>query len=116
MRLVHFPDRTLSPPLSIHITRLDSLRAPLRMDTPAAIAHAHAMRRALGLPGGQLVANPDLPAPQGNLMATIVSSVMGGEQQAIILFLLGGLASDVLRRRWLLVGGLGALGALRRRA
>ena len=34
------------------------LRAPLRMDDPAAIAAAHRMRAALGLPGGQLVANP----------------------------------------------------------
>ena len=44
------------------------LAAPLRMDTPADIARAHAMRRALGLPGGQLIANPipaadQIPAP-----------------------------------------------------
>jgi putative OPT family oligopeptide transporter len=45
---------------------------------------------------GQMVANPDLPAPQGNLMATIVSSVMGGEQQAIVLFLLGGIIAVML--------------------
>jgi putative OPT family oligopeptide transporter len=45
---------------------------------------------------GNLVANPDLPAPQGNLMATIVSSVMGGEQQALILFLLGGIVAVML--------------------
>ncbi len=32
--------------------------APLRMDSADAIAKAHATRRALGLPGGQLVANP----------------------------------------------------------
>ncbi|WP_170368541.1 pseudouridine-5'-phosphate glycosidase [Ruegeria arenilitoris] len=32
--------------------------APLRMDTAEQIAKAHATRRALGLPGGQLVANP----------------------------------------------------------
>lgn len=35
--------------------------APLRMDSAGAIAKAHATRRALGLPGGQLVANP-IPA------------------------------------------------------
>ncbi len=35
--------------------------APLRMDTAAQIAAAHRMRAALGLPGGQLVANP-IPA------------------------------------------------------
>ncbi|WP_187430616.1 Pseudouridine-5'-phosphate glycosidase [Roseobacter fucihabitans] len=34
------------------------LKAPLRMDDPAQIARAHHMRGALGLPGGQLVANP----------------------------------------------------------
>jgi len=45
---------------------------------------------------GIMVVNPDLPAPQGNLMATIVSSVMGGEQQALILFLLGGIVAVML--------------------
>ena len=45
---------------------------------------------------GQMIVNPDLPAPQGNLMATIVSSVMGGEQQALILFLLGGIIAVML--------------------
>ena len=34
------------------------IKAPLRMDTPAQIAAAHQMRGALGLPGGQLIANP----------------------------------------------------------
>ncbi|RLK10757.1 pseudouridine-5'-phosphate glycosidase [Ruegeria conchae] len=34
------------------------LAAPLRMDSAEDIAKAHAARRALGLPGGQLVANP----------------------------------------------------------
>ncbi|WP_300057784.1 pseudouridine-5'-phosphate glycosidase [uncultured Roseobacter sp.] len=34
------------------------LQAPLRMDTAAEIARAHHMRVRLGLPGGQLVANP----------------------------------------------------------
>jgi pseudouridylate synthase len=37
------------------------LKAPLRMDQPDQIARAHLMRAALGLPGGQLVANP-IPA------------------------------------------------------
>jgi putative OPT family oligopeptide transporter len=40
-------------------------------------------------------ANP-LPAPQGNLMATIVQSVMGGEEQPILLFALGGLVAILL--------------------
>ncbi len=34
------------------------LPAPVRVETAAEIARAHAMRAALGLPGGQLVANP----------------------------------------------------------
>lgn len=42
-------------------SRSSGLRAPLRMDTPAEIAAAHRMRGRLGLPGGQLVANP-IPA------------------------------------------------------
>ncbi len=37
------------------------LKAPLRMDTPEQIARSHATRQAMGLPGGQLVANP-IPA------------------------------------------------------
>ena len=45
---------------------------------------------------GQQVVNPDLPAPQGNLMAAIVSSVMGGQQQALILYALGGLVAILL--------------------
>ncbi|MBD3765508.1 MAG: pseudouridine-5'-phosphate glycosidase [Rhodobacterales bacterium] len=42
-------------------SRSSGLPAPLRMDDPAQIAAAHRMRRTLGLPGGQLVANP-IPA------------------------------------------------------
>ncbi|OYW52345.1 MAG: pseudouridine-5-phosphate glycosidase [Rhodobacterales bacterium 12-65-15] len=39
-------------------SRDSGLAAPLRLDRPEAIAAAHLMRRRLGLPGGQLVANP----------------------------------------------------------
>lgn len=42
-------------------SRESPLKAPLRMDSAAQIAAAHRMRAALGLPGGQLVANP-IPA------------------------------------------------------
>lgn len=38
--------------------RDSGLKAPLRLDTPAQIAKAHLMRGAMGLEGGQLVANP----------------------------------------------------------
>jgi pseudouridine-5'-phosphate glycosidase len=39
-------------------SRSSGLRSPLRMDSAAQIAASHRMRATLGLPGGQLVANP----------------------------------------------------------
>ncbi len=42
-------------------SRSSGLKAPLRLDSAAAIAAAHRMRARLGLPGGQLIANP-IPA------------------------------------------------------
>lgn len=39
-------------------SRTSNLASPLRMDAPADIAAAQLMRTALGLPGGQFVANP----------------------------------------------------------
>jgi len=42
------------------------LMAPLRMDDAAQIASAHAMRQTIGLPGGQLIANP---IPKGDEIA-----------------------------------------------
>ena len=42
-------------------SRDSGLRSPLRMDDAAAIAAAHTLRARLGLPGGQLVANPIPP-------------------------------------------------------
>jgi pseudouridylate synthase len=52
-------------------SRTSGLRAPLRMDSAAAIAAAHRMRGLMGLPGGQLVANPipaeaEIPAAEIN--------------------------------------------------
>ncbi|NOE16971.1 pseudouridine-5-phosphate glycosidase [Ruegeria atlantica] len=49
--------------------------APLRMDSVDAIAKAHTTRRALGLPGGQLVANPIPAADQipAEELATIIA-------------------------------------------
>ncbi|MCV6586528.1 MAG: pseudouridine-5'-phosphate glycosidase, partial [Marinibacterium sp.] len=56
-----------------------SLDAPLRMDDPAQIARAHRMRRALGLPGGQLVANP---IPQGDqIPASELAPIIAEAQQ-----------------------------------
>ncbi|RBW57774.1 pseudouridine-5'-phosphate glycosidase [Ruegeria sp. A3M17] len=50
--------------------------APLRMDSAEDIATAHATRRALGLPGGQLVANPIPAADQiaAEELAPIIAS------------------------------------------
>lgn len=42
-------------------SRSSGLKSPLRMDTAKAIAEAHILRGKLGIPGGQLVANP-IPA------------------------------------------------------
>ncbi|MFD2739297.1 pseudouridine-5'-phosphate glycosidase [Sulfitobacter aestuarii] len=39
-------------------SRLSALKSPLRLDDPEALAAAHRARAALGLPGGQLIANP----------------------------------------------------------
>lgn len=39
-------------------SRSSGLRAPLRLDSAAEMAGAHLMRGRLGLPGGQLIANP----------------------------------------------------------
>ncbi|MYM53913.1 pseudouridine-5'-phosphate glycosidase [Thalassovita mangrovi] len=50
---------------------VSDLPAPLRMDSASEIAAAHKMRAQLGLPGGQLIANP-IPAE-----AEIAQSVMG---------------------------------------
>ncbi len=43
-------------------SRSSGIKAPLRIDNPVEIARAQRMRSELGLPGGQLVANP-IPAP-----------------------------------------------------
>ena len=44
------------------VSQVAPMPHPLRMDSAEDIATAHATRRALGLPGGQLVANP-IPEP-----------------------------------------------------
>ncbi|WP_121634414.1 pseudouridine-5'-phosphate glycosidase [Tropicibacter alexandrii] len=42
-------------------SRASGIKAPLRLDSAGEIARAHRMRATLGLPGGQLIANP-IPA------------------------------------------------------
>lgn len=67
-------------------SRRSGLRAPLRMDRPEEIAAAHRMRAALGLPGGQLVANPIPQAaeiPAEDLAPAIESALAEAEAQGI---------------------------------
>lgn len=55
-------------------SRSSGLKAPLRMDRAADIAAAHLMRGRLGLPGGQLVANPiplEAEIPRAEIMPHI---------------------------------------------
>ncbi|MFN4203166.1 MAG: pseudouridine-5'-phosphate glycosidase [Tabrizicola sp.] len=67
-------------------SRASGLKAPLRMDSAADIAAAHRMRARLGLPGGQLVANP-IPAeaeiPRAEIMPHIESALAEAEAQGI---------------------------------
>jgi pseudouridylate synthase len=55
-------------------SRSSGLPAPLRMDDPETIAAAHLMRARLGLPGGQLVANP-IPQDAEIARATILPAI-----------------------------------------
>ncbi|MBT8411785.1 MAG: pseudouridine-5'-phosphate glycosidase [Octadecabacter sp.] len=62
------------------------LPAPLRMDSAADIAAAHKMRAAMGLPGGQLIANP-IPAgaeiPAATLAPIIAQALSEADAQGI---------------------------------
>lgn len=61
-------------------SRDSGLAAPLRMDAPAEIARAHRMRAALGLPGGQLVANP-IP-PEAEIPSEVLEPLVARAQDA----------------------------------
>lgn len=62
------------------------LASPLRMDTAADMAKAHQMRGQLGLPGGQLIANP-IPAaaeiPQAEMNPIIDAATAEAEEKGI---------------------------------
>ncbi len=62
-------------------SRASGLAAPLRMDSAADIAAAHLMRATLGLPGGQLVANP-IPAEAEIVAAEINPFIEAALQDA----------------------------------
>lgn len=67
-------------------SRASGLPAPLRAETPAEIARAHRMRAALGLPGGQLIANP-IPAeaeiPRDEIVPVIETALAEAEAAGI---------------------------------
>ena len=67
-------------------SRSSGLPSPLRMDAPEDIARAHRMRAALGLPGGQLVANPIPPEaeiPREALAPVIAEALAEAESRGI---------------------------------
>lgn len=67
-------------------SRSSGLKAPLRMDAPAQIAEAHRLRGLLGLPGGQLVANPIPPEaeiPRAEITPVIEQALAEAEAQGI---------------------------------
>lgn len=62
-------------------------KAPLRLDTARDIAKAHKMRGALGLPGGQLIANPipgDAEIPRKVMEPVIERALSDAETHGII--------------------------------
>ncbi len=62
------------------------LPAPLRMDSAADIARAHQMRAQMGLPGGQLIANPiplDEQIPAETLAPIIAQALDEAEAQGV---------------------------------
>ncbi len=67
-------------------SRSSGLPSPLRMDSAAEIASAQMMRAQLGLPGGQLVANPipqDAEIPQAELTPVIEQALNEAAVQGI---------------------------------
>lgn len=67
-------------------SRDSGLKAPLRLDDPAQIAAAARMRAALGLPGGQLVANPipvEAEIPREEIVPVIEQALAEAEAQGI---------------------------------
>ena len=67
-------------------SRSSGLKAPLRMDSAAEIAAAAALRARLGLPGGQLVANPippDAEIPRAEIMPVIEAALAEASAKGI---------------------------------
>lgn len=86
-------------------SRSSGLKAPLRMDSAAEIARAHVLRAALGLPGGQLIANP-IP-PEAEIARPEITPVI---EQALAEAAAAGIAAKavtpfLLARIFVLTGG-----------
>lgn len=67
-------------------SRSSGLKSPLRMDSAAEIAASQLMRTRLGLPGGQLVANPiplDAEIARAEIMPVIETALAEAEAQGI---------------------------------
>lgn len=67
-------------------SRSSGLKAPLRMDSAAEIAAAHRLRGALGLPGGQLIANPipvSAEIAREEIMPVVEQALAEAEDQGI---------------------------------
>lgn len=62
-------------------SRGSGLAAPLRLDDPSEIAAAHLMRAALGIPGGQFVANP-IPEAAEIPAATLTPVIARAQSEA----------------------------------
>ena len=60
-------------------SRSSGIKAPLRMDSARTIARAHQMRAALGVPGGQLIANP-IPE-DAEIAASVLAPVIAQAQK-----------------------------------
>jgi len=67
-------------------SRTSGLNAPLRMDDPAQIARAQKMRNALGVSGGQLIANPipaDAEISQDQIEPIIHQALIDADAQGV---------------------------------
>jgi pseudouridine-5'-phosphate glycosidase len=68
-------------------SRSSGLPAPLRIDTPEEIAAAHLMRARVGLPGGQLVANPiptEAEIPRAVIMPIVEQALAEASAKGIV--------------------------------
>ncbi len=67
-------------------SRSSGLACPLRMETPEEVARAHRLRAAMGIPGGQLVANPIPDAheiPRGVIGPLVDAALKTAEEAGI---------------------------------